>query len=99
MGCKIQERPKLKVPYCPDKDNKGHYKTNTLEEKLVAEYAGYNFDRIEELEVTEYWLLLRDAVVYNCQQTEEGRDYLEKCWLADQTEPDRNALRKYFKKN
>jgi len=94
-----QERPKLKVPYYPEKDNKGHFSVNTLEEKVVSAYSGYDLDRIEELEVTEFWLLLRDAVVYNCQQTEEGRDYLEKCWLTDQTEPDRDALRKYFKKN
>jgi hypothetical protein len=42
--------------------------------------------------------LLRDAVVYNCKQTEEGRDYLKKCWLAEQSEPDRDTLRKFFGK-
>jgi len=71
---------------------------NMLEEKTVSEYTGYSFDRLENLNVFEFWMLLRDAVIYNCQQTEQGRDYLEKCWMADQTEPDRNALRKYFNK-
>ena len=69
-----------------------------LDEKTVAEFTGYDFDRLNNLNVFEFWLLLRDAVVYNCQQTEEGRDYLEKCWVAEQTEPDRGSLRKYFQK-
>ena len=62
----------------------------------MSEYTGYDFDRLEDLSVFEFWLLLRDAVVYNCQQTEQGRDYLEKCWTAEQVSPDRSALREYF---
>jgi hypothetical protein len=54
---------------------------------------------MESLTVFEFWLLLRDAVIYNCQQTEEGRDYLERCWAAEQTEPDRKMLRQYFGKH
>lgn len=45
----------------------------------------------------EYWLLLRDAVIYNYMQTPEGIKYLEKCWRMEQTEPDRKALRKKFR--
>ncbi|SKA99765.1 hypothetical protein SAMN05443428_1387 [Caloramator quimbayensis] len=71
----------------------GHYEVNTLEEKLVCDYTGYNFDRLEELTVFEYWLLLRDAVIYNYNQTKEGREYLENCWRLEQTEPDRKILR------
>lgn len=67
---------------------------NTIEEKIVYEYTGYNFDRLDELDVFEYWLLLRDAVVYNYMQTEEGREYLENCWRIEQTNPDRESLRK-----
>jgi hypothetical protein len=94
----VQKRPKLKVPYAPSSEGKGHYSVNTMEEKIVSEYAGYDFDRLDELEIFEFWLLLRDAVVYNCKQTEEGRDYLKKCWLAEQSEPDRDTLRKFFGK-
>jgi hypothetical protein len=72
---------------------------NTLEEKIVSDYTGYDFDRLDGLTVFEFWLLLRDAVIYGCQQTDEGRKYLEKCWLADQTKPDRSALHKYFGKH
>lgn len=43
--------------------------------------------------VFEYWLLLRDAVVYNYMQTEEGREYLDKCWIMEQIRPDRKRLR------
>jgi len=46
------------------------------------------------MEVFEYWLLLRDAVIYNYMQTEEGNKYLENCWRMEQTSPDRKALRK-----
>jgi len=53
---------------------------------------------LEELEVFEYWLLLRDAAIYNHMQTEEGRKYLDNCWRMEQTSPQRDALRKKFKK-
>lgn len=69
---------------------------NMLEEKIVSDFTGYGFDRLEDLTVFEFWALLHDAVVYNCQQTESGKKYLEQCWAHDQTEPDRNALLKYF---
>lgn len=66
---------------------------NTIEEKIVCKYTGYNFDRLDDLDVFEYWLLLRDAVIYNYMQTEEGNEYLENCWRMEQTKPDRKALR------
>lgn len=96
MACQKQELPKLKIPYYPedDENNKGRYEVNTLEEKIVCEYTGYSFDRLDKLDVFEYWLLLRDAVVYNYTQSEEGREYLEKCWILEQTNPDRESLRK-----
>jgi hypothetical protein len=50
------------------------------------------------LEVFEYWLLLRDAAIYKYMQTEDGQKYLKKCWILEQTEPDRAALRKKFGK-
>lgn len=89
-----KELKKLKIPYYLDDDgNKGHYEVNTIEEKIICEYTGYSFDRVEDLEVFEYWLLLRDAVIYNYMQSEKGREYLDNCWRMEQTEPDRKALR------
>lgn len=66
---------------------------NTLEEKVISEYTGYNFKDIEELDIFEYWLYLRDAVIYNYMKTDAGREYLENCWRIEQTSPDRKKLR------
>lgn len=86
------------MPYYPDEgEEKGHYEVNTIEEKIVSDYTGYNFDRIDELEVFEYWLLLRDAILYKYMQSEEGIKYLENCWRIEQTAPDREALREKMK--
>lgn len=91
---------KLTVPSCPDvMDSEGHYSVSTMEEKIVRDYTGFDFGQLESLTIFDFWLYLRDAVVFNCQQTEEGRDYLEKCWVAEQTEPDRKMLRHYFGKH
>jgi len=43
--------------------------------------------------VFEYWLLLRDAVIYGYMQSEEGSKYLDNCWRMEQTSPDRKKLR------
>lgn len=95
MGCERKELKKLKIPYYPDdKEDKGHYEVNTMEEKIVSEYTGYSFREIENLDVIEYWLYLRDAVIYNCMKTEKGQEYLENCWRMEQTKPDRKSLRK-----
>lgn len=64
----------------------------------MYDYTGYDFDRINELIIFEYWLLLRDAVIFNYSQTDEGIKYLDKCWTLEQTKPDRKALREKFKK-
>ncbi len=61
---------------------------------MVAEYTGFDFDRVEELTVFEFWLYLRDAAVYKWTQTEAGQEYLKKCYRMEQTEPDRKNLRK-----
>lgn len=49
-----------------------------------------------DLDILTYNTLLRDAFVLRLKETEEGRDYLEKCWRFQQVEPDRAALRKQF---
>lgn len=99
MGGKGEKSKKLTVPFCQEsKDERGHYSVSTLEKKTVRDYTGYDFDRIGALTVFEFWLYLRDAIIYNCQQSSEGKEYLEKCWAAEQTAPDRAALRKLFRK-
>lgn len=89
-----KDSKKLTVPFAPAAPDKGdQYTAETSEMKIVQEYTGFDFDRVDELDVFTFWGLLRDAVIYSCKQSEAGREYLEKCWLYEQTEPDRAALR------
>jgi hypothetical protein len=62
------------------------------------DFTGFNFVQIAELDVFEYWAILRDAVIYKYMQTQEGLEYLEKCWMLEQTKPDRERLREKFGK-
>ena len=88
------KKPKLAIPYYNEGNNdEGHYKVNTVEEKMVCDYTGFNFDRLDDMCVFEYWLLLRDAVIHGHMQTEEGRKYLNNCWRITQTAPNRKKIR------
>lgn len=64
----------------------------------MIDYTGLNLFQIEELNIVEFWQYLRDAYVHTLLQTQEGREYLEKCWIMTQTKPDRKALREKFGK-
>ncbi|QNU68952.1 hypothetical protein EHE19_019155 [Ruminiclostridium herbifermentans] len=87
------------MPRCPDDDTyEGHYNLNYLEEKLVFDYTGFNFNQIYELDIFTYQALLRDAVIYKYMETAEGQKYLNKCWILEQTKPDRAKLRERFGK-
>ena len=62
--------------------------------KMVSDYTGLNFNEVIELDCITFKLLLRDAFVDMMSKSEEGRDYLEQCWILKQTEPDIDGLRK-----
>jgi hypothetical protein len=62
-------------------------------ERLVHDHTGLNFHEIGDLPLDAYLNLRRDAYLFMLGQTEEGRKYLEQCWIMDQTSPDRGALR------
>lgn len=64
--------------------------------KLVSDYSGLDFLKVNELEIFDFWGLLHDAVVWNLSKTESGRDYLESAFNHAQTEPDILALRAQF---
>ncbi len=72
------------------------YDIQTIGERLVSQYSGLSFVEIEELRYDVYLLILRDAFVYERSKTEEGREYLENCWILEQTEPDKKRLREKF---
>ncbi len=89
------------MPYYPsedDSDNTAYYEITSIREKVVSDYTKLSFAEIEELPIDVYMLFLRDGYIYKLQQTEKGREYLEKCWMLSQTKPDRKALRKRFGK-
>jgi hypothetical protein len=99
MGIFYSKQPKLKIPYCPSNDDEGiKFTEKTFEEKIISEYTGINILAVENLDLFEYCLYLRDGYIYKLNQTEKGREYLDKCYSIEQTAPDRNALRNKFGK-
>ena len=54
------------------------------------------FSEIVELDVVTYRKLLKDAIVYACEQTEEGKDYLDNCWILGQTRPDYKKIKEKY---
>ena len=89
-------RPELAVPYYPDKQEEIPYELFTGGEKLVAEYAGMSVPEVFELDIYDFRMLLRDAVIYNKMQTDKGRKWLKDAYRITQTVPDMEKLRKKF---
>jgi hypothetical protein len=51
------------------------------------------------MDLDVYLFYMREAFIYNMNQTKDGREYLENCWRMEQTQPERKKLReKYGKK-
>lgn len=73
------------------------YIVESIGEKRVAEYLKIPILRVDELDLIEYLFFLREAFIYNCSQTEEGREYLRNANRLEQTSPDRKKLRENFK--
>lgn len=61
---------------------------------MVSQYTGLDFCQVRQLEFVKYLTWLRDAYIYNLNQTEAGREYLDNAYRMEQTAPDRSALRK-----
>lgn len=66
--------------------------------KLASDYSKLNFKDLLNIDCISYRLLVRDAFIYKMKQSQEGREYLEECWLLKQTTPDRHKLRQKFNK-
>jgi uncharacterized membrane protein len=73
------------------------YIVESLGEKIVAEYLKISILKVDNLDLFEYLFFLREAFIYNCSQTEEGREYLRNASRLEQTSPDRKKLRENFK--
>lgn len=63
--------------------------------KMVADYTGLNFNEAIELDCITFKMLVRDSFIDMMSKTEEGRDYLEQCWILKQTEPDTVKLKRF----
>ena len=74
------------------------YIVESIGEKTVAEYLKISMIQVEDLDLIEYLYCLREAFIYNCSQTEDGREYLRNANRLEQTSPDRRKLRENFKK-
>ena len=57
-----------------------------------------DFYEVQEMEIDVYLFFMREAMIFENSKTEEGREYLKNCWRMEQTKPDREGLRKNFKK-
>ena len=73
------------------------YIVESIGEKRVAEYLRISMLEVDELDLVSYLFYLREAVIYNNSQTEEGREYLRNAKRLEQTSPDRKKLREKFK--
>lgn len=95
LETKILDLPELETPYYPtDEEDIIKLERQTAPEKMVADYINAPLEKVYELDLVDYMLLLRDAVIYGNSGTEKGREYLENCYLRMQREPDRAGLRK-----
>lgn len=74
------------------------YIIESIAEKRVSEYLKISMLDVEELEYFEYLFFLREAFIYNCSQTDKGREYLRNAYRLEQTKPEKEKLRKKFKK-
>lgn len=88
------------LPFYPTPGRKGahNYNITSWGLNLVASYTGLSFHEVRELDYVQYLIWRRDAFINRLEGTEEGRKYLDNAWRLEQTEPDREALRKKLRK-
>ena len=63
---------------------------------MVAEYANMTIADVMRLDVIDYLILRRDAVISAFSRTEKGVEYLNNAWDYEQTDIDRASLRRDF---
>lgn len=73
----------MKIPERTDfsgKSEKPPFPVMTYAERLVREHSGLDFERQAELPVTEFWILLADAVKSRIMERPDGIEYLQQCY-------------------
>lgn len=53
---------------------------------------------VNDLDYIDYLVYRRDAFIWSLSRSEKGEEYLNNAWRLEQTEPDRESLRKKFGK-
>lgn len=81
------------MPYYPQSREKAAYEVITKGEKLVMDYLHLNIFEIQDMPIDLYLFFMREAYIYQLNQTKEGREYLSECWRMEQTRPDRNKIK------
>lgn len=73
-----------------------HYEIYTMQLKMVHDYTGLSFEEILDLPLSLFLLYRYDSYLYSKYTTPGGKEYLEQCWMMEQTKPDKENLRKRF---
>jgi hypothetical protein len=84
------------MPSDTGEEVKEYLTTETEELKKVSDYSGLNFDECLSLGMDTYKQLFKDAFIHDMKQSKEGKEYLEDCWLLQQTTPNRGKLKEMF---
>lgn len=89
----------IRLPSYPSEDDGGPtYHAATEWEKVTADYAGIPLTQVGDLLIVDYLVLRRDALIWTCQRTQAGREWLENAYRLTLTDPDRESLREQFGK-
>ena len=89
----LRKREEYQAPHVDgDTLPETHYKTVYHELKMVSDYTHDSFTELKQLDVLTFWRLYRDAIIYNCNKSDEGRTYLDRAFASVQTKPDRAAI-------
>lgn len=88
-----RKKEQYKAPYYKQAAQNETYFTRVYDElKLVSDYTNSSFGELQELDIFTFWRYYRDAVIWNCSRSEEGREYLHNAYNSVQTKPDRAAI-------
>lgn len=63
---------------------------------MVSRYTGLSVPAVLQLDLIDYLILRRDAFIQSFSRTDKGTEYLNNAWSYEQTEPDRDTLRRDF---
>ena len=70
-----------KTNFSGKKEDEIDFPILTHADNIVYQHSGLTFIQQLELSITEYWLLLADAVKIRLSDTEKGREYLHICYM------------------